>query len=287
MAKFGTKEDLLTTIQEHFERMNAGRLGLDELNELVELTGALHERTVILRYKAIEARVFEHSDDPVSEARHEVEDTEAKNEAISPELPNQKEEKEEKTPEAKPEAQDETPTIDFSLFGQDEEESEPFSFEAPETPSSEPQRAPEPEVKPEVKTSTQGESAGSPAPQQAENKPETTEAPKPEPKTEVPPVSGSFADRLAQEDNSLAKRLKLSKLDTLVGSFGMNERLQYINELFDGSGEAFSDAIKKLDGQQNLEAARRIAFAYSDEFSWDIDSETVAEFMQKLDRRYA
>ena len=67
----------------------------------------------------------------------------------------------------------------------------------------------------------------------------------------------------------------------------MNERLQFINELFDGSSESFANAIKGLDQQANSENARAKVAEYAIENNWDVDSETVEEFMQKVVRRYA
>ena len=75
-------------------------------------------------------------------------------------------------------------------------------------------------------------------------------------------------------------------MDTLVGSFGLNERLQYINELFDGSSEDFSNAVKTLDNQSSSQNAFLKVAEIGTLNNWDIQSETVEEFMQKIKRRY-
>ena len=97
----------------------------------------------------------------------------------------------------------------------------------------------------------------------------------------------SFLDRLKIENNSIASRFSSSKLDTLIGAFGLNERLRYINNLFDGSSEIFSDAIKSLDSQSSLEEAKLKAAQLATEHDWDPEEEVVLEFMQYLNRRYA
>ena len=79
----------------------------------------------------------------------------------------------------------------------------------------------------------------------------------------------------------------MSKLDTLIGSFGLNERLQYINELFNGSSEHFSEAVKIIDNQSNIEEALLKTSVYANQFNWENDSETVEEFVIKIKRRYA
>jgi hypothetical protein len=77
------------------------------------------------------------------------------------------------------------------------------------------------------------------------------------------------------------------KLETLIGSFGLNERLQYINELFDGSSEGFSEAIKAIDHSLDMNQAIDAITGYAVEHHWDLESETVEDFIVKVKRRYA
>jgi hypothetical protein len=100
-------------------------------------------------------------------------------------------------------------------------------------------------------------------------------------------VISAFIHKYNQVGSNLASQFGVSKLESLIGSFGLNERLQFINELFDGSSESFANAIKGLDQQANSENARAKVAEYAIENNWDVDSETVEEFMQKVVRRYA
>jgi len=99
--------------------------------------------------------------------------------------------------------------------------------------------------------------------------------------------NAAFVKRFSPTDPSLAAQLNINRLDTLIGSFGLNERLTFINGLFNGSSEAFSDAIKELDGQLSKEDALIKASAYAAQYAWDLDDETVEEFVIKLKRRHA
>jgi hypothetical protein len=91
----------------------------------------------------------------------------------------------------------------------------------------------------------------------------------------------------AMEDQASAD-FAMSKLDTLIGSFGLNERLQFINELFDGSSEAFSEAVKLLDARTGMDSAREKIAEFAEANNWnDADSETVGDFVTKIKRRYA
>ena len=88
-------------------------------------------------------------------------------------------------------------------------------------------------------------------------------------------------------DSNLASQIGVTKIASLIGSFGLNERLQFINELFDGSSENFSNAIKTLDVQASSENARTKVAEFAVSNNWEVESDTVVEFMQKIIRRYA
>lgn len=98
---------------------------------------------------------------------------------------------------------------------------------------------------------------------------------------------GSFYDKLDLEDNSIAARFSGGKVDSLIGSFSLNQRLRFINELFDGSSELFSEAVKNLDSKQSLAEAQEQAASYAGEYGWDPTDEVVIEFLSYLNRRYA
>jgi hypothetical protein len=116
---------------------------------------------------------------------------------------------------------------------------------------------------------------------------EPTEEPTAIREEQVPIDTDAFVNRFTSMDISLESQIAMSRLETLVGSFGLNERLQFINELFDGSSEAFSEAIKSIDSQSDEQAALRKASALASQFNWDSSSETVEEFVLKIKRRYA
>ena len=99
--------------------------------------------------------------------------------------------------------------------------------------------------------------------------------------------SDEFLKKFSVVDQALQSRLAMSRLDTLKGSFGLNERLQFINELFNGSSEAFSEAVKSIDEQDNEYNALKKASALASQYNWDHESETVEEFVLKIKMRYA
>jgi hypothetical protein len=226
-------------------KLENGALSIEELSTLESLTRAIHERSIILKYKAFEQKV---------------------NPVVSTEEPAAKV----SDPKVEAEKKEvvEEPTIDFSMFSVEEEE------EAPIQEDIKVEVEPDPEVEPEIIPEPTVEKVDSIVVELKE------EAPVSQPGT-------SFLDRIQSADTSLNARFNGTKLDTLVGAFGLNQKLMYINELFDGSSESFSDAIKSLDSKSSMEDAKETVTALASKFEWDAEEESVIEFMAVLNRRYA
>lgn len=96
-----------------------------------------------------------------------------------------------------------------------------------------------------------------------------------------------LAAKLKKIETNVRQNYSIVPLDTLIGSFSLNEKLQLINELFGGSSDEFSSSIKRLDSQVNLASARSILADMAENQRWDLESETTEEFILKICRRYA
>lgn len=271
MANLSTIEARLKAIEEAFSKLNHGKLTREELEELVVNTQELHERAIILRYKAFEEKIF--GERPVEIAP--VIETPVLEEPVAepiqetpsysmPELEIELDEEEEVVEETIEEIE-EQPAFDFSLFDDSaeqikEEVLEENTFEHLSVSSTE---STEDGVHEEHITMEQVIV------------------------TPTEPSNQKFYARFSKDNTDLAPQIGMTALSTLIGSFGLNERLQYINELFDGSSEAFSEAIKVLDNLSSRDEMLIRASAYANNHNWDLESETVEEFVLKLKRRYA
>jgi len=99
--------------------------------------------------------------------------------------------------------------------------------------------------------------------------------------------SHPLAPGLLQIAKNVRSKSNVIPLDSLIGSFTLNEKLLFINELFGGSSDNFSIAVKKLDNQHNLSVAMEAMAEMAASYAWDLESETIEEFMHKICRRYA
>lgn len=237
----------IKAIEELVSKMENGTLTIEELANLENLTRELHERSIILKYKAFESKVNPSHSDSTSTEVEEKEEVKT----------------EEKIVEVEDKIEEEEPTIDFSIF---------------DTPAQE-------EIK-EVKTEEPAFVLEE-APVQSTFE-ENIQEEKPEPVNNIQQNQGtSFWEQLNINDNSLSTQFEGAKIDTLIGAFGLNEKLRFINDLFDGSSESFSEAIKILDSQSSIEEAKLKSAELANQHNWDAEEESVVDFMMMVNRRYA
>lgn len=277
-----------------------------ELEAFAAAASQLHERAIVLRYKAYEAKVFGtpvvtpiQEEVPVREERM----TEAE---TAPAV------------ETSVEAEEEAPEVSFDLFEEPESDQESFDLfsmdvideEVEQTAAAEEEQLTVSEPEPVAEKPSEESIAPAEEPLVSEPHSEVpaedsmtfeeplAEMPEEKPVAEQPAVSQSepvvvsgdihpVYKRLVTDDNSLAARLMAVRLDSLKGAFGFNERLQIIQELFDGSAEQFTHAIDTLDTLGSKEEARSVVSGFAYRFSWDKESNLALEFVQKVERRYA
>ena len=269
---------LIDSISKNIAAIKDSNITIEELDFLVEQTNLLHERLVILRYKVYEQK--ESLDAPIETA---VEETEIKETSIQLES-----ESKDKSPEQKP--------FDFSLFEEEEEtvlENGPektIEEHSSETSILEEENGiiEETTIKEHEAAVEEGESI------MMMNEEETTAidfSSADEPKEENGLVASDhplIAQFRALEKNARIERA-IVPIDSLIGSFSLTEKLQFINGLFGGSSEAFASATKQLNDQPNMNAAILELITIAETNSWDFarSAETIDEFMAKLCRRYA
>ncbi len=255
MENLQSYKNRIQAIETLVQKMDKGELSIAELSELETLTRELHERSIILKYKAFETKVNTTLQQEPTEQITITEEVEEEEVFEEPET-----------------------SIDFSIFEEAEEiEEEEIVPEIEEEIT--PMQEEEPVIKQTVveeKTVTVNVESGNESVEYSKTVSEKTTS-----------TGTSFWEQLNIADNSLSSQLQGAKLDTLVGAFGLNEKLRYINELFDGSSELFSEAIKALDNQPNLDAAKVKSAELAAQHNWNAEEESVVDFMTVVNRRYA
>jgi hypothetical protein len=300
---------ILSNLTERLSLLESGHLTQAEMELLVEDSKELYERLIILRYKLYETNVFVPQakvepmfSETTSPMMDEVETPAFDLFEMGEEEPMATEEEEE-VPTLHFEAEAPVvPIVETSLFDM-----------AVETPSPTMDFTPEEEHVDEPLTEEleMEESTDEFIPTAENDDVEESEVVEehmdeevvnveiPEPVVSSEPQA-NFLDDIAnpettsinsawilQIEQTIRSDRSVFPLETLIGSFSLNEKLQFINELFDGSSDAFSTATKKLDVCQHMSEAREQLSDFSSAYNWDLESEIVEDFIFKICRRYA
>lgn len=73
-------------------------------------------------------------------------------------------------------------------------------------------------------------------------------------------------------------------VENLIESMGINDKMQFINELFEGSEIAFENDMHAIDGMENF---KQIEKHFREEHpEWDETSETVYKFYMHIRRKF-
>lgn len=301
MTNLNTLETTLKAIEHAINALKNGQLTEEELAQFVEDSKELYEKAIVLRYKAYEEKVFG-TNKPTA---HLEENSYNNSEDLVVETGAE---------------ETETPSFEFGLFEpmnetfeeevseivveEELEEENEMDFEQAtifETASAIEIPISELPIEMELEVNTSSIASFEEAHHQTvededeflpENTSETnsSEEYSSEPylkPSENRPDTSAIHSNLVQISTRVASHAGMMKLETLIGSFGLNERLQYINELFDGSSEGFSEAIKTIDHSLDLNQAIDAITGYANQHQWDLESETVEDFIVKVKRRYA
>lgn len=265
MGTFNTHQTITDRLKSLSSKLEKDHLTGQELQEFEKLSRKLYERAVILNYKAKEENVYKKQDESQSAPVKEKTATKTKDEDNS------------------------TGEIKFD-FTSDE------SFE----------ESPSPVVEQDQKTADQGEDppAGGalkeghdPAvstkndEEQAENTEKVAES-ESDTTVELPEeqreVTKSFYEHFMDlHKSTLSDQLGASKIDSLKGAIGLNDKLQFISELFDGNHEAFNEYLSTLDQLSSNKEAHQLLSQIATKYEWNEENSSVEAFVKIISRRYA
>lgn len=276
---------ILGHLQNGVEKLESGHLSPEDMELLVEDAKELYERMVILRYKIYETNVlgvkeavisasirhteietpidlFGSIDEPSPEPEFEV--TFANSDPSISAFGDQEELLEE--------------PLEEELLQEDEVEEEEVEEENGEVTNEEETNEEDPLVEnlfEEVEEVVEDHTSEEETIEQAA------------PSSWEPEFSGDQPIWMAEMEANIRDNRSMIPLESLIGAFTLNEKLQFINELFDGSSDDFSSNVKQLDQLASIDAARNMIAELADTFSWDTESEIVEDFIYKICRRYA
>ena len=273
-------KELVSAIENGLKKISKGNITRIELEETVASSRELYERLLIVRYKVYENSILADKESEELEVVDKETEVEKEDETIPDENKDIEIIFEEKTNDIA-----EDSIIRFDLFATPEIESEVEEDEVlPEVENEIEQSIEKEDILPEIEIKEEElveENLDS------EEEIKNTANDSAETSKEIAEDASSLFPKLMKIEKSISQNYQVMTLETLIGSFTLNERLQFINELFDGSSDLFSSAIKRLDALDNRDSARSVIAEYAAENNWDLDGEVVEDFMLKICSRYA
>lgn len=81
-------------------------------------------------------------------------------------------------------------------------------------------------------------------------------------------------------------RLGAAKINSLKEAIGLNDKLQFINELFNGDATSYNEAIEHLNQFDSHEGALERLSELAEKENWEKENPTVDEFAHFVIRRY-
>ena len=253
------------------EKLESGTLSPEDMELLVEDAKELYERLIILRYKIYETNVLGVKE-PVISAHLRQTEIETPIDLFG------SIEEHSITPE---------PAFEVSFAKSDDEDlnEEPIheaSIPAEDTIHEEEIEEEEQEVEGPIQT-IEDPIHEEEIEEEIEQEVEEPEAPT----AWEPQFSGDQPIWMAEMEANIRDNRSVFPLESLIGAFTLNEKLQFINELFEGSSDDFSSHIKQLDQLASMDAARNMLAELALTFNWDTESEIVEDFIFKICRRHA
>ena len=96
-------------------------------------------------------------------------------------------------------------------------------------------------------------------------------------------IKGKSVNDMVEDHNKLEFKLSNRPVSNIQAAIGINDRFQYIRELFDGSSEKYTNTVVSLDSMNNINEA--VAYIQKN-FKWK-KNETSLKFINLVKRRFA
>ena len=99
--------------------------------------------------------------------------------------------------------------------------------------------------------------------------------------------ASTLADKLQKDEGDiLANKMRHEPGDDLRSGIGINEKFMFINELFEGSMQAYNEAITAFNQCRSQEEAVALIKSLSDRHSWHEDTDAMQQFNGIVNHRY-
>jgi len=99
---------------------------------------------------------------------------------------------------------------------------------------------------------------------------------------ELAPVAKS----INKEEHSTAVNLQKRPITDLKSAIGINDKFQFINELFDGNMQEYNLALNQLNSMADLKEASYYLHSLKDMYKWKEENGSAQKFTELVERRF-
>lgn len=116
--------------------------------------------------------------------------------------------------------------------------------------------------------------------------------PQPEPQPVPNPVAEKPEPKVSKEpkkkkEESVAEKLQHKKITDLKASIGINEKFQFINELFEGNMKEYNVAVDQINSFSSHSEAESYISNLENVYKWQADNPIAENFKELVERRFA
>jgi len=103
-------------------------------------------------------------------------------------------------------------------------------------------------------------------------------------KSEAPSIKDKIAS--GKHEQSLADRMQLKPISDLKAAIGLNDKFQFINELFEGSADRYNEATSLLNACSSSVEADELFADLNSRYNWDAQNPVFKKLKEFVTRRY-
>ena len=90
-----------------------------------------------------------------------------------------------------------------------------------------------------------------------------------------------------KEEAASAKKGAKTTVTDMKAAIGINDKFQYINELFHGNAQEYIIAIQHFNDSEDLESAMEYFYTLQKLYNWEDESATTKRLLNLIERRYS
>jgi hypothetical protein len=90
-----------------------------------------------------------------------------------------------------------------------------------------------------------------------------------------------------QQKTSLAEKLQKKPISDLKTAIGLNQKFLFMNDLFEGENAAYNEALNLLNNFSSMDDAKNYLLTLGTKYNWDLESDSVVQFTDLVERRYS